>query len=179
MAFIYLIEFHGSARNKQAPAGAHEQIAAFMARLNKSNQIADAIKSWIEKGLPAFLNIQVRIDFIPESLEWSGVVEIADWHGRLASVVGLDEYVSHLARASVNRVIQQLFEKQGYKQYNYRTVSALLNAHEHPEHSEKQAIALPETPPPAMSFPRWYIIVSLLLLFATFIVSVIKEFFRP
>ncbi len=169
MSFIYLVEFHGSARNKKAPVEAQAKIGEFMSKLNTTPRVADQMRMWVDKGLPSFTNVQVRLEFVPESLEWSGVVEIADWHNRLSKVKGLEEYLTHLVRASVNRVIQQIFEKRGFKNFTYRTVSAVVNAEEQPNMLDDEQLAeAQEIERINLSdrLPRWYVPASLAFLAA-------------
>ncbi len=169
MSFIYLVEFHGSARNKKAPIEAQAQIGEFMTRLNATPRVADHMRMWVDKGLPSFTDVQIRLEFVPESLEWSGVVEIADWHNRLSKVNGLEEYLTHLVRASVNRVIQKIFEKRGFKNFTYRTVSAVVNAEERPQSIDEEAIAAAKEQERINlldRLPTWYVPASLALLAA-------------
>ena len=140
-----------------------------MSKLNSTPRVADQMRMWVDKGLPSFTNVQVRLEFVPESLEWSGVVEIADWHNRLSKVKGLEEYLTHLVRASVNRVIQQIFEKRGFKNFTYRTVSAVVNAEEQPNMLDDEQLAeAQEIERINLSdrLPRWYVPASLAFLAA-------------
>jgi len=139
-----------------------------MTKLNSTPRVADHMRMWVDKGLPSFSDVQVRLEFVPESLEWSGVVEIADWHNRLSKVKGLEEYLTHLVRASVNRVIQQIFEKRGFKNFTYRTVSAVVNAEDRP-HSvdDDEAIAVAQQEASISlsdRLPKWYVPASLAFL---------------
>jgi len=179
VSFIYLVEFHGSARNKKAPVEAQAQIGEFMSRLNSTPRVADQMRMWVDKGLPSFTDVQVRLEFVPESLEWSGVIEIADWHNRLSKVKGLEEYLTHLVRASVNRVIQQIFEKRGFKNFTYRTVSAVVNAEERPYSVDDEALAeTQEENRITLSdrLPRWYVPASIAFLAAILIVLLLIIF---
>ena len=181
MSFIYLVEFHGSARNKKAPVEAQAKIGEFMTKLNSTPRVADHMRMWVDKGLPSFTDVQIRLEFVPESLEWSGVVEIADWHNRLSKIKGLEEYLTHLVRASVNRVIQQIFEKRGFKNFTYRTVSAVVNAEDRPLSADDEALAVAQEEERITlsdRLPKWYVPASLALLSAILFALLLVIFSR-
>ena len=181
VSFIYLVEFHGSARNKKAPVEAQAKIGEFMSKLNSTPRVADHMRMWVDKGLPSFTDVQVRLEFVPESLEWSGVIEIADWHNRLSKVKGLEEYLTHLVRASVNRVIQQIFEKRGFKNFTYRTVSAVVNAEERPYSVDDEELAVAEENELvniADRLPKWAVPVILALLSSILVLLLVAMFGR-